>query len=53
MDMGMLFSKAEIMADFKDFEVILLEEEEILLNEGKFHLGTGSVIRFVGRKPAQ
>ena len=27
-----------------------LEEKEIELNEGLFHNGTGSVIRFVGRK---
>ncbi|QSB27199.1 bifunctional 2-polyprenyl-6-hydroxyphenol methylase/3-demethylubiquinol 3-O-methyltransferase UbiG [Flavobacterium sp. CLA17] len=45
-----LFSKAEIASDFSNYEIIILEEEEIRLNEGKFHVGTGSVIRFVGRK---
>ena len=49
-DIGMLYSKAEILADFENYEIIMLEEEEILLNEGKYHLGKGSVIRFVGRK---
>lgn len=49
-ELGMLFSKAEIEADFHDFEPLLLEETEIQLNEGAFHMGTGSVIRFVGRK---
>jgi len=51
-DINMLYSKAEIIADFKNYEVVLLEEEEILLAEGKYHIGTGSVIRFVGRKAA-
>jgi len=45
-----LFSTAEILADFEKFEILYLEEEEIILNEGKFHVGTGSVIRFVGQK---
>ncbi|TDW50063.1 methyltransferase family protein [Flavobacterium sp. 270] len=45
-----LFSKEEILADFKNYEILLLSEEEIVLNEGKFHIGTGSVIRFVGKK---
>lgn len=45
-----LFSTAEIASDFSNYEIVLLEEEEIRLNEGKFHVGTGSVIRFVGRK---
>ncbi|RZJ50553.1 MAG: class I SAM-dependent methyltransferase [Chryseobacterium sp.] len=45
-----LFSKEEIQADFQNFEILLLEEEEIILNEGKFHIGNGSVIRFVGKK---
>jgi SAM-dependent methyltransferase len=49
-DIDMLYSKAEIIAYFKIFEVLLLEEEEVLLNEGKYHIGKGSVIRFVGRK---
>lgn len=49
-DIHMLYSKEEIAADFENYEVLLLEEEEILLNEGKYHIGTGSVIRFAGRK---
>ncbi len=46
----MLFSEEEIMADFPFFEVLLLEEREVELEEGRYHSGTGSVIRFVGRK---
>ena len=45
-----LFSVSEILADFDHYEILLLEEKEIVLNEGKFHIGTGSVIRFVGKK---
>ena len=50
MDIDMLFSKTEITTDFENYEALMLEEEEILLNEGKYHIGKGSVIRFVGRK---
>lgn len=51
-DLNMLFSKSEIMADFENYDILMLEEEEIILNEGKYHNGRGSVIRFVGRKTA-
>jgi SAM-dependent methyltransferase len=49
-DIDMLYSKSEILADFENYEVLMLEEEEILLDEGKYHIGKGSVIRFIGRK---
>ena len=49
-DINMLFSVEEIKADFSDFEVILAEEQQIQLKEGLYHNGTGSVIRFVGKK---
>lgn len=49
-DIDMLYSKAEITADFDNYEMIMLEEEEVLLHEGKYHNGKGVVIRFVGRK---
>lgn len=49
-DIESLFSIDEIKSDFENFEVIELTEQEIELNEGQFHSGTGSVIRFVGRK---
>lgn len=45
-----LYSIEEIENDFKNYETLLLTEEVIELNEGKYHLGKGSVIRFVGRK---
>lgn len=49
-DLDTLFSVEEIKADFSNYEIIELSETEVELNEGKFHVGLGSVIRFVGRK---
>jgi SAM-dependent methyltransferase len=49
-DLAMLFSIDEVKNDFANFEIIELVEKEIKLNEGLFHNGEGSVIRFVGRK---
>lgn len=51
-DIESLFSIEEIKADFPDYHIIELAETEIELNEGLFHNGTGSVIRFVGQKLA-
>lgn len=49
-EVDMLFSIEELKADFGEYEIILLEEKEIELNEGEFHNGKGCVIRFIGRK---
>ncbi|TDE17103.1 class I SAM-dependent methyltransferase [Dyadobacter psychrotolerans] len=49
-DVEMLYSIEEIQSDFEEYDVIVLQEKEIMLNEGQFHKGVGSVIRFVGRK---
>jgi len=49
-EIGILFSVDEIQSDFSNFEIIELVEQEIELHEGLFHNGTGSVIRFIGRK---
>ena len=51
-DIESLFSIDEIKSDFPNYEIIELEEKEIELNEGLYHIGTGSVIRFIGRKIA-
>lgn len=50
-NIDMLYSEEEVRADFKNYEFLQLAEKEIRLNEGKYHIGTGSVIRFIGRKP--
>lgn len=49
-EIDMLFSIEEIKSDFEEYEIIELMETEVELNEGSFHNGTGSVIRFVGKK---
>jgi SAM-dependent methyltransferase len=49
-DIESLFSIEEIQSDFPDYDFEELAEMEIELNEGLFHNGKGSVIRFVGRK---
>ena len=49
-DIESLFSIDEIKADFPNYDIIELVEQDIELNEGLYHNGTGSVIRFIGRK---
>ncbi|MCF6406857.1 class I SAM-dependent methyltransferase [Chitinophaga filiformis] len=49
-ELDMLYSTEEIRTDFPNYEMLMLAEEEIQLNEGKYHIGKGAVIRFVGRK---
>lgn len=49
-DIESLFSIEEIESDFNNYEIIELKETVIHLNEGLYHNGEGSVIRFVGRK---
>ena len=46
----MLYSMEEIKEDFNNYEIIALKEKVIELNEGMYHKGKSSVIRFVGRK---
>jgi SAM-dependent methyltransferase len=47
---AMLFSTEEINRDFSDLEVDQLEEVEVVMQEGEYHVGLSSVVRFVGRK---
>lgn len=49
-DLELLFSIEEIRSEFHKYEIIELEEKEVDLNEGLYHKGKGSVIRFTGRK---
>lgn len=48
--LDMLFSLEQIRNDFEQFDPLVLREEEVILAEGKYHNGLGSVIRFFGRK---
>lgn len=49
-DIESLFSIEEIKVDFPNYEFTEIEETEIELNEGLFHNGIGSVIRFIAQK---
>ena len=46
----LLFTLEEIVDDFIDMNFEILSKELINLDEGKYHQGTASVIRFVGSK---
>jgi cyclopropane fatty-acyl-phospholipid synthase-like methyltransferase len=46
----LLYSLEEIQRDFNHYEFIELQEIEVELNEGLYHVGLGSVIRFTGIK---
>ncbi len=50
-DIDMLFSVEEIRTDFENYDILILEEKEVLLDEGKYHIGKSSVVRFAGIKP--
>lgn len=45
-----LFSLEELQTDFATVEFLELKKMTIELNEGDGHVGTGSVIRFLGKK---
>jgi SAM-dependent methyltransferase len=49
-DIDMLLAEADIITDFENYDVLMLSEEEIVLDEGGYHIGKGAVIRFAGRK---
>jgi len=49
-NIDMLFSVDAIKKEFPDFEIILLEEKVVELNEGRFHQAKSKVIRFIGKK---
>jgi SAM-dependent methyltransferase len=50
LDADLLIGTDQIRNDFAQLDIEMLEEVEIELNEGLFHVGKGSVVRFVGRK---
>lgn len=49
-DVNMLFSIEDIKKDFPNYEIKVLEEKIVDLNEGLFHNDKSAVIRFVGKK---
>ncbi|RYU91927.1 class I SAM-dependent methyltransferase [Mucilaginibacter terrigena] len=52
-ELGMLYSTEELTVGFPDHDILLLEEKDIVLDEGKYHQGSGAVLRYVGRKKQQ
>lgn len=54
-DPDMLVERDELIAAFEGspasgFEIVLAEEEIVALDEGPFHQGLGSVVRFIARR---
>lgn len=49
-DPTMLFSSEELLHDFLGFSIELLEELEVNLEEGFYHVGKSAVIRLVAKK---
>jgi SAM-dependent methyltransferase len=51
LDADRLYTLEDIREDFDGLEPVVLEEVESSLEEGAYHQGQASLIRFVGRKP--
>jgi len=49
-DVDMLYSKKEMESDFKELNIIYLEEKTIEFSEGHAHEGLANVIRMVAKK---
>ena len=49
-NLDFLFSEATIEQNFPDFDILQLEDVEVTLSEGLYHIGKGKVLRFIGRK---
>lgn len=49
-DIALLYTEKIIEDDFSGFQTIELSEEIVELDEGEFHQGKSSVIRYLGRK---
>ena len=49
-NLDLLFSLEEIKNDFPQFTILKIEERVLELDEGTYHKGQSSVIRFIGRK---
>lgn len=50
--LALLFDEDMLLSDFRGLKTSLLEKQIISLDEGPFHKGEASVIRFTGVKPA-
>ena len=45
-----MYSIEEIQRGFNNYEIIELKKSNVFLDEGLYHVGNSSVIRFIGRK---
>lgn len=46
----MMYSIEDIKQDFANYEIIQLNTERVVLDEGLYHVGESAVLRFIGRK---
>lgn len=46
----MLFNRTELLDDFKELDILQIDERYTDLNEGPFHSGSACVIRLIARK---
>ncbi len=49
-DSALLYALDQIPTEFPGIEFSVLEEKEVMLQEGTYHSGLGQVIRFIGKK---
>jgi SAM-dependent methyltransferase len=49
-DLSMLYTKEKIAEDFVGMQTQLLEEKSVVLEEGPYHNGEASVLRYIGIK---
>lgn len=49
-DLAMLWSRGELEGDFAGMQHLVIEEKDIILNEGPFHHGTASVIQLTAQR---
>jgi 2-polyprenyl-3-methyl-5-hydroxy-6-metoxy-1,4-benzoquinol methylase len=50
---ALLYDRKMLLEDFRNLEVLHLQEHETELNEGIFHRGSAHVIRYIGKKPTK
>ncbi len=50
-DPSMLFDPDDIEEDFLDLDIEHLDEERVVLDEGRRHRGASSVVRLIAHKP--
>lgn len=49
-DPDMLYSRTDLLGDFKGLEILKAEEAYVTLREGSYHNGEACVVRFLARK---